>query len=264
MKIVTQRKGVFSLENALAMATASQWAYKSYNDFIATCKQFGFIKERYFYIERRNIIVVIFGDDNNIVVAYRGTDAKSLKDWGTDFNIFMSNQHGSEGRVHSGFYNALMLTIIEIKQAIKLLRDKHQKIFITGHSMGGGIATLLGHKLTTGTPLLPSTVYTFGAPKVGNGIFVEEFSVFCTVFRVVHSNDLTPRLMGIYYNHVGDEYYFNYRGCLIFKPSFVYRMYDHLMSRIKAFRFFGGIRDHSISLYVQAIQKAIDDCTEVK
>jgi triacylglycerol lipase len=115
----------------------------------------------------------IVENEDSLIIAFRGT--KSDLDWLADIKIeqvlFPYAMDG--GSVHSGFlsiYKSCREMIIEIvKEKIAT-----KKIFLTGHSLGGSLATLLGYDLAMNGVCNPN-VYTFGAPKVGNLKFKEQY-----------------------------------------------------------------------------------------
>jgi len=85
-------------------------------------------------------------------------------------------------------------------------------ILLTGHSLGGALATLCAYELAhleladageAGVERL--VVYNFGSPRVGSGAFASHFDASLPdAWRVVNAADLVPRvprLMG--YAHVG-------------------------------------------------------------
>jgi hypothetical protein len=109
-------------------------------------------------------------NNDTIVLAYRCTT--SIFDWLTNFSTSSSEWEleediaqgysgqcsGLEGlccrrgaapkpRVHTGFYNNFLATVPDIKQYLEPLLAKDQpprKLFVCGHSLGAGIATMAG------------------------------------------------------------------------------------------------------------------------
>jgi hypothetical protein len=75
-------------------------------------------------------------------------------------------------------------------------------VFLTGHSLGGALATLCAHDLAlrawSRRPQL--VMVNFGSPRVGNRAFAEDFNKLVPrAWRVVNRNDAVaavPRLMG--------------------------------------------------------------------
>ena len=114
--------------------------------------------------------------------------------------------------VHSGFLNAYdsvrgpVLGLIDTA-----LTDEKDPwtIYITGHSLGGALATLcafdLSHRQWAHGAHHNIVMYNYGSPRVGNKAFAVEFDrAVPNAWRVVNRQDAVvtvPRLMG--YNHVG-------------------------------------------------------------
>jgi hypothetical protein len=149
-----------------------------------------------------NVQYVVMSDEHVVIVAFRGSDAVShmdaWDDWvNTDFNAdqtkvstwgtvpFSSRTWwgGTETvrkapGVHKGFRSAYWSVRNRINKLIHDHRDgKSKKLFITGHSLGAGLAILaaIDQGFATDRPssrrYVAQGVYTYGGPRVGNGIF---------------------------------------------------------------------------------------------
>ena len=71
------------------------------------------------------------------------------------------------------------------------------EIMITGHSLGGALATLcfLDLERTLGVKVSFAPLYIYGAPRVGNAAFAAySASRGVPIFRVVHNRDPVPHL----------------------------------------------------------------------
>ena len=65
-------------------------------------------------------------------------------------------------------------------------------IVVTGHSLGGALATLLVADLTANTPLKPQA-WTFASPKVGDAAFAARYGALSTVsWRIYNQVDVVP------------------------------------------------------------------------
>jgi hypothetical protein len=65
-------------------------------------------------------------------------------------------------------------------------------IVVTGHSLGGALATLLVADLTANTPLKPQA-WTFASPRVGDAAFAARYGAMSTVsWRIYNQVDVVP------------------------------------------------------------------------
>lgn len=71
-----------------------------------------------------------------------------------------------------------------------------EKLYITGHSLGGAVAVLLAARLTAmGVPASQLDVITFGAPAVGNAAFARQFGEKLSLERIVMDRDPVNQLL---------------------------------------------------------------------
>jgi hypothetical protein len=114
---------------------------------------------------------------------------QAFKDWFvTDADLDLVEWRFG-GRVHDGFSKAY--TDVKAEIADELSKRIDVPVFVTGHSLGGGMAVLAGSDLTAHGRNV--TVYTFGAPRVGDKDFVMSNSHIPT-FRFVNSLDIVPQV----------------------------------------------------------------------
>ncbi|PNG99177.1 Lipase, partial [Tetrabaena socialis] len=70
------------------------------------------------------------------------------------------------------------------------------RVLVTGHSLGGALATLAVHDLAKRMPTHAQqaiSLYSYGAPRVGNEPFVGEFDrLVRNTWRVTNTNDIVP------------------------------------------------------------------------
>lgn len=75
----------------------------------------------------------------------------------------------------------------------KIMQNPRARLYITGHSLGGAVATLLGERLVSaGMPKEKFHVITFGAPAIGNKVFVARYGDRIRLRRVTNTNDPVP------------------------------------------------------------------------
>jgi predicted lipase len=191
-----------------------------------------------------------------LVVSFRGTEQAKLRDLLTDINFLQTAFYGGTDqsspfagiKCHTGFLSAYLSVRSAVLQLLEtaLALDYPDSgapwsVFITGHSLGGALATLLlfdlemlrGHGsgvVGRHSALLKSSeafverlqttlvqCYTFGAPRVGNREFAETLTSLLqarsdvrSLYRVVNKADVVARLPRssrvnslVVYEHVG-------------------------------------------------------------
>ncbi|VVB01295.1 unnamed protein product [Arabis nemorensis] len=165
-----------------------------------------------------------------VVIAFRGTEQTKWKDLQTDLMLVpvglnperIGGDFKQEVQVHSGFlsaYDSVRIRIISmLKMAIGYIDDVAERedkwhVYVTGHSLGGALATLLAIELASSQLAkrgeITVTMYNFGSPRVGNKKFAEVYNQKVKdSWRVVNHRDIiptVPRLMG--YCHVAHPVY---------------------------------------------------------
>jgi triacylglycerol lipase len=102
----------------------------------------------------------VFDEPDRTVVAIRGTEPASIRNWVADAVIRGVRDAALGIDVHEGFL--LAARIVQASLVGRL--DKRRPVHLTGHSLGGSIATVVGLRLK-GLGYTVS-VTTFGAPKI--------------------------------------------------------------------------------------------------
>ena len=136
-------------------------------------------------------------------LVFRGTEY-CRKDIFTDLKFFKTSPYyDSEIKVHSGFYNCYIndKTYLKIREHCKTLYS----LVITGHSLGGAIATLCAFDLAKKYPYLKIKVITFGSPRVGNKKFMEIYNSLENINHYRYETHLDPvtKIPYFGYYHVG-------------------------------------------------------------
>jgi triacylglycerol lipase len=110
-----------------------------------------------------------------IIVAFRGTS--STTDWISDAIASQSKYKcvKGAGQSHRGISDIYYSAREPILTALgKLSADK--TLYITGHSLGGALATLCGLDVAVNTLFSEPIVYTYGSPRVGDPSFGKAFT----------------------------------------------------------------------------------------
>jgi hypothetical protein len=160
--------------------------------------------------------VVISHTDESILLAFRPT-------YGIDeqneevLTVAETTSFPGGGIVSKFYYNALMvLWNAGIKDAFLTSKNKNPsyEIWITGHSMGGALSSLMAAYLVQMKYTLNTNVklMTFGEPRNGHKDFANRFPELVPwAYRVVHHNDLVPHSIpeALGYQHHRNEIWYN-------------------------------------------------------
>ncbi|CAM8908476.1 unnamed protein product [Rhodiola kirilowii] len=143
---------------------------------------------------------------NTIVIAFRGTQERSIQNWIEDLywkQLEISYPGMPDAMVHHGFYTAYHNTTIRpgvltaIEEAKAFYGDI--KIIVTGHSMGGAMAAFCALDLVVNLKAKDVQVMTFGQPRIGNEVFASYYKqALPNTIRVVNDHDLVPHLPPYY------------------------------------------------------------------
>jgi hypothetical protein len=132
---------------------------------------------------------ILVGFDNFIVLAFRGTEATSIKDIKADTRAkTITCETG--GKIHAGFNEAFNNVRPDIEHELKKAGIQDKPLFVTGHSLGGALATIAAKKLSHNGGL--AACYTFGSPRVGDDQWVENIKT--PVYRLVNAADCVTML----------------------------------------------------------------------
>ncbi|KAI0223390.1 hypothetical protein L0F63_004634 [Massospora cicadina] len=148
-----------------------------------------------------------------IVVAFRGS--VNFRNWLSDFNFYLTDFSRVEGAaVHLGFKKCADALRPRVVSALRRLRHnpkmRSYNITVTGHSLGGAIATLSALDIQSQLNMSWSQVkvITYGQPRVGNRAFAMWYnSLPLNYIRVVNDNDVVPHTPPnfIGYFHINHE-----------------------------------------------------------
>ena len=199
------------------------------------------------------------------LLAFRGTD--NPENWLTDFQATQITDPAYTGKVHCGFARALQ-GIWQQLTAMLPAASVGRPLWVTGHSLGAGLATLASVRLlNAGYDVRP--VHTFGSPRVGD---LEFFDAYLPIsYRWVNNNDVVPHvpleqiLTGVpntglslfRYKHVGTLKYLDRQGRLGEGTSNWETKKEFLLdvlARNNGAPEPAAVADHHIGNYVEAIK----------
>ena len=118
--------------------------------------------------------------DGVSILVFRGT--ANIKNIGTDIDLRLFEDNELGVYLHRGFRDAAMFTLNDIKKNYKL----EKTVYLTGHSLGGAIAQIIG--LWLDNDGYNVQIYTFGSPKVSTTFFGNQPNHY----RVALRNDPVP------------------------------------------------------------------------
>jgi len=193
--------------------------------FVSLCARMAYLavrryRDRRIELPRGFTLVQVLGSPNyrelgfiafsrtRIVIAFRGTG--DWRDLLKDIELIQTSYPyaSDSGRTHKGFTELYAASVRS--QVLRVLKKLPltKKLYITGHSLGGALATLCALDVAVNTKFKRPRVVTFGSPRVGDESFANTFNrkVFHS-FRVVNGGDWVPHIplratFGIRYRHV--------------------------------------------------------------
>jgi len=194
-------------------------------------------------------------DPGDVILAFRGTQALQKLNWqlNLEHDRVPSMYEGIPGLLHKGFMTGFYVQLPALEkdndarrrgQFSELMRlfKTARRIIVTGHSLGGAMASNAAAWLMSRPEIDNEKVwlYTFGAPRMGNKEFCEHMDSLGAgrMFRVVHGRDpvpnVPPRWFG--YSHFGQTAWFSSGG--VFTKEFLH-------STVKRFLSLARVGDHS-------------------
>ena len=110
-------------------------------------------------------------DSGTLFIVFRGTS--NLSDWATNLQSWMTKS--PYGWVHAGFLTAWRgIREVMQKEILHALGPK-SRVVVTGHSLGGALATLCSVDLAQTIGVKDIACVTFGSPRVGGRSFRKAF-----------------------------------------------------------------------------------------
>ena len=268
MRGFNHKARAFSKVNLSYLSYCSNLAYESKADISEPLALLGFdlSRDNFFFADSEtDTQAFVVGDKHKIIVSFRGTEGK-LSDWVTDIKVFKETWTNENplGDVHNGFYGALNSIWNAVLEEIHTLRTNKQTIWVTGHSLGGALATLAAATFELQQPRVGiNGVYTFGQPRIANHEFSRNYNgiLKSRTFRCVNNNDVVtrvpPQIFG--YSHVGKLMYFDTDGAIHSdgKLSWWARFWDRLEGRYDdVFNLTpDGVGDHSMDQYQELSER---------
>ncbi len=237
------------IEHCPKMALLAQYAYLDKQPAKSAMRKLGYTTHK--FIENDGAQVHIVTNKDEVVVCFRGTEPKEFSDIKADLNALPDRAFNGSGFVHNGFQTEVNKVWVDIE---KYLEDKtkNKNVFVTGHSLGGAMATVATSRFAHVTAL-----YTYGSPRTGSTKFVK--SIKTPHFRHVNNNDLVTcvpfAMLG--YRHHSTARYINYYGNIRTLTRWQ-RIKDKWRGRWRALKKgmpFDGAYDHGMDHYCKYTEK---------
>jgi triacylglycerol lipase len=200
------------------------------------------------------------------LLAFRGT--QSVGNCLTDVETMLASRAPYPGHVHAGFADAIEHVWPEVRRLLGS-RCRAMPLWITGHSLGGAMATLASLRLARERYAVRA-VYTYGSPRVGDRQFRDSYHL--PNYRVVCGNDLVPHLPFRWcFKHVGHLKLLDHEGHLTEELAAWKRKKRSLADKAKHIQRahrrvsephhdsigFDWLADHRLDRYLEAIQKVL-------
>ncbi len=204
-EVPTPEIGGATQKTILMAALASRLVYENDGFIKRTSLLWGF--NNVDIIVDKSMQAILISNDNCAVLAFRGTDFSSLKDWMV--NTRVSQKRVPSGKIHRGFYKAYLSMNKKISSKLKSQNVRGKDFLVTGHSLGGALAgayaydnhldLFLGnsgpeieHIITFGQPLFADLQLSIALRREFYGRYI----------RVVNNNDLATRVP-YWFTHFG-------------------------------------------------------------
>lgn len=194
-----------------------------------------------------------------IGIAFRGTN--EINDWLDNLNAFPES--ALFGEFHRGFYRSVEDLWSDIKSQVEKIKTKEgsKPVFITGHSLGGAMASVAAAKyIHQDEPFM--SVYTFGQPRAMTRNTARIFNVEASgrYFRFQNNEDIVTRVPAriMNYSHVGKCLYIDQKKVIHKEPGYWFKFLDTVdgaLESVKNADSILGITDHDMENYLDAIQK---------
>jgi len=156
--------------------------------------------------------LVVKGQDPFLVLSFRGTEPKKPTDLKSDLEaephilgtlggpggsvfipegdpLTLQQKTWPKVKVHPGFWKAFKAVEKDLTTTLNDEKYAKMPLYITGHSLGGALATVATYSLASDRI---AACYTFGGPRVGNLQFGQRIKP--PIYRIINASDIVPRV----------------------------------------------------------------------
>lgn len=134
--------------------------------------------------DRDGTQAILISTTNFITLAFRGTEKTSFKDIKYDMKA-NTTSCSSGGKIHSGFKEAYEKIACDIEKILASDSYRNKPLFVTGHSLGGALATIAAKRITHQGGI--AGCYTYGSPRVGDDEWIS--TIKTPIYRLVNAAD---------------------------------------------------------------------------
>ena len=186
--------------------------------------------------------------NKRICIIFRGTESKL--DWLYDLSVLKTHLHDNI-YVHSGFYKQLHheFTYNHLKIDLLWLINEYPNydIYISGHSLGGALATLFGYEISFDIDK-KINIISFASPRVGNYEFKKSFEnkINLNHYRISNDQDIGTAVPIINYYHVGKNISLNNNS---YSLNLTYNIFKFSLF------YCWKIKEHYMELYFKRLKK---------
>lgn len=193
-----------STEIKYSYGNAKELMTMCYNVTMSNCPNIGTIPKPSIFDHITPVYTVIDGSKrliccffiseryNTVVACFSGTFY--LDEWEDDLiykqiKPVQLNNYTNGVLCHEGFYNLYL----SVQKNLTLLSNSYKNLFITGHSLGGALASIAAFDF--GDRELKPFIYTFAAPRSFNILGSNLFNkILPDAYRVFNTEDIIPQL----------------------------------------------------------------------
>jgi len=246
MNLSNQASTTYSPEAAHLLCKCSNWAYLPTEIAASEYESCGYSMQR---LTHDSLSVDIASKGGTTIVAFAGTN--DIGDWLFSLNVDKTEWRGFE--LHEGFHNGEAGLF---RQLANHYQADLQGVWITGHSLGGALATLHALRFAEGyADKHLKGVYTFGSPRCMDRRSADMCDLMMRRrhWRHVNGNDLVPRVPSfLRFKHCGQHVRINRHGEIVHRPTPI----GTLIDRVLGYRA-DLVRNHFVAKYLLPLTRHI-------
>lgn len=164
-------------------------------NFRSLMESWGMDEVRFISVPDRHLKVAVMRGPTAVIVAFRGSEMQSTAhclleahlpgvcanlppNWVTNLTfapLYQRPEWGPNVRTHPGFDSATDLLYTGAMNYVDDWLTGPRRLFVTGHSLGGAMATLFAFRAQYVDKKTVQAVYTYGAPRLGNIPFTAQY-----------------------------------------------------------------------------------------